>query len=41
LIVRYVVDHYVAQGDVDGDGVADFASDVYSATMLVSGDFIL
>jgi len=34
-------DHYAVQGDVNGDGVADFAINVYAAAPLVSADFIL
>jgi hypothetical protein len=31
----------VVQGDVNGDGVADFSINVYSATALGAQDFIL
>ena len=34
-------DHYVVQGDVNGDGIADFALDVYSPTPIFSNNFIL
>ena len=34
-------DAYLVQGDVNGDGKADFAILVHSATALVAGDFIL
>lgn len=33
-------DHYVVQGDVNGDGVADFAINVFSQTSLVAADFV-
>jgi Ca2+-binding RTX toxin-like protein len=33
--------HYVVLGDTNGDGTADFGIDVYSATALVAGDFVL
>ena len=41
LVSVYDTDHYVVQGDVNGDGVADFAINVYSPTSLVPGDFLL
>ena len=41
LTAAFTVDHYLVQGDVNGDGVADFAFNVYSSTALVSGDFIM
>jgi VCBS repeat-containing protein len=41
LIATYVTDHYVVQGDINGDGVADFMISVFSATPLTKGDFIL
>jgi VCBS repeat-containing protein len=41
LTATFTVDHYLVQGDVNGDGVADFAINVYSSTALTSGDFIL
>jgi Ca2+-binding RTX toxin-like protein len=41
LTVTFETDHYVVRGDVNGDGVADFAINVYSATPLTSGDFVL
>ena len=34
-------DHYVVQGDVNGDGAADFAINVFSSAALVAGDFLL
>jgi len=34
-------DHYVVQGDVNGDGLADFAINVYASKGLVAGDFLL
>ena len=37
----FSTDHYVVKGDVNGDGVADFAINVYSSTSLVSADFFL
>ena len=33
--------HYVVQGDVNGDGVADFAIGVFAAAPLVAADFVL
>ncbi|CAN5231104.1 hypothetical protein BH11PSE2_BH11PSE2_17290 [soil metagenome] len=41
LISVFVVDHYEVQGDVDGDGVADFAINVLSGVALAAQDFIL
>jgi VCBS repeat-containing protein len=41
LTAAFTVDHYVVQGDVNGDAVADFAINVYSSSTLVSGDFIM
>jgi Ca2+-binding RTX toxin-like protein len=41
LISVTVGNHYYVQGDVNGDGIADFAITVYSSTPLTSGDFIL
>jgi len=41
LIATFDTDHYVVQGDVNGDGIADFAINVFSTTAPVSGDFIL
>ena len=40
LTVVHDVDHYTVQGDVNGDGLADFAIDVYSQTPLVTTDFL-
>jgi Ca2+-binding RTX toxin-like protein len=34
-------DHWVVQGDVNGDGAGDFAIQVTIATQLVAGDFLL
>jgi Ca2+-binding RTX toxin-like protein len=34
-------DHYVVQGDVNGDGLADFAIEVHSTTTLFEADFVL
>jgi Ca2+-binding RTX toxin-like protein len=33
--------HYLVRGDTTGDGIADFGIDVYSATALSAGDFVL
>ncbi|MFC3068839.1 choice-of-anchor L domain-containing protein [Phenylobacterium soli] len=41
LVSVFETDHYVVQGDVNGDAVADFAINVYSPTALVAGDFLL
>ncbi|UTP40803.1 choice-of-anchor L domain-containing protein [Phenylobacterium sp. LH3H17] len=41
LVSLYSVDHYVVQGDVNGDGIADFAINVFADAPLVSGDFLL
>jgi Ca2+-binding RTX toxin-like protein len=41
LISVWDTNHYVVQGDVNGDGVADFAINVFSTTVLVSADFLL
>lgn len=37
----YENDHYVVRGDTNGDGVADFAINVFSSKALVAADFIL
>ena len=34
-------DHLVVSGDVNGDGAADFAINVYGTTKLTAGDFLL
>lgn len=34
-------DHYVVMGDVNGDGIADFAVTVFSTTPLERGDFLI
>jgi Ca2+-binding RTX toxin-like protein len=41
LVISFDTDHYVVDGDVNGDGVADFALNVFSATPLAAGDFVL
>ena len=41
LISVVEADHYVVQGDINGDGLADFAINVFSSTALTSSDFIL
>jgi serralysin len=41
LISTFATDHYVVQGDVNGDGQADFAINVYSPTALKASDFVL
>lgn len=41
LMVTAEGDHFVVQGDLDGDGVADFAISVFSASGLGPPDFIL
>ncbi|HEX5377227.1 MAG TPA: choice-of-anchor L domain-containing protein [Phenylobacterium sp.] len=41
LISVIEADHYAVQGDVNGDGVADFVINVYSQTTLTASDFVL
>jgi Ca2+-binding RTX toxin-like protein len=41
LVVSLDVDHAVVTGDINGDGVADFAINVNTPRLLGSGDFIL
>lgn len=41
LVSQFTVDHYEVRGDMDGDGVADFAIDVFAGAPLVAGDFLL
>lgn len=41
LTVKLDGDHYVVQGDVNGDGAADFAINVFSSKALTAGDFVL
>jgi len=42
LVVVHEGDHFVVQGDVTGDGVADFAINVFTTkSALVAGDFLL
>ncbi|MFC3175501.1 choice-of-anchor L domain-containing protein [Novosphingobium bradum] len=41
LAVSLEGDHYLVQGDVNGDGLADLAISVYAAAPLVAADFIL
>lgn len=41
LTITAEADHYVVQGDVNGDGVGDFAINVFSPKMLTAADFVL
>jgi hypothetical protein len=41
LVSQFTVDHYVVSGDVNGDGVADFALNVFSDAPLIASDSIL
>lgn len=41
LVVSTDGDHYLVQGDVNGDAVADFAIAVHSVASLGAGDFLL
>lgn len=41
LAVSVSGDHYLVQGDVNGDGLADFGLIVYAATPLGAADFVL
>ncbi len=41
LVIATEGDHYLVQGDVNGDGVADFVIALHSATSLWAGDFLL
>lgn len=41
LMISVSGDHYLAQGDVNGDGVADFGLIVYATTPLGAADFVL
>ena len=40
LISVLETDHYVVQGDLNGDGLADFAINVFSPTPLAASDFL-
>lgn len=40
LISVLEADHFVVQGDVNGDGLADFAINVFSPTPLSASDFL-
>ncbi|WP_293679433.1 right-handed parallel beta-helix repeat-containing protein [uncultured Phenylobacterium sp.] len=41
LTISYQTDHYAVQGDVNGDGVADFAINVHTGKSLLASDFVL
>jgi len=41
LTIGVAGDHYLVQGHVNGDGVADFGLIVYAATPLGAADFVL